>query len=63
MKRFALVALVALVLTGCDSQPEPSGAPTEARSAYTLRTYDAQYGVACYRQGTSTNNLSCVKVN
>lgn len=62
MKRILMVALLGLALAGCDSPPQPDGTPTESRSAYTLRTYDAQYKVVCYRSGQSTNNLSCVKV-
>lgn len=65
MKRNTLPVLAALLaLAGCDSRPDVNGQPTEnSKAAYTVRTVDTQYGVACYRYGSSSNNLSCVKVN
>lgn len=62
MKRLMIMALLGLVLVGCDARPGPDGTPVSTNVAYTASTYDSRYGVVCYRYATSSNNLSCVKV-
>lgn len=62
MKAIISVMLLAL-LAGCVPSPDKDGTPNSTIPAYTTSTYDSRYGVVCYRNATSSNNLSCVKVN
>ena len=61
----ALVFMVLLgtALAGCTPPPSADGTPTLTLPAYSTSTYDARYGVVCYRYTASSNNLSCVKVD
>lgn len=57
------MVLIFIALAGCAPPPSADGAPTLTSPAYTASTYDARYGVVCYRYTPSSANLSCVKVD
>ena len=60
---FAMLLLLFVVLAGCGVPPNPDGSPVSKLAAYSASTYDQRYGVVCYRYASSSNNLSCVKVD
>lgn len=62
--KYVVAVVCAMALVGCSPAPDARGSPdpAEVSPAYTTRTYDATYGVACYRFATSSYNLACVKV-
>lgn len=59
----AFMVLLLVALAGCAPPPSADGTPTMTSPAYTTSTYDARYGVVCYRYTPSSYNLSCVKVD
>lgn len=58
-----LLILLAGAVAGCVESPDKDGTPNSTLPAYSASTYDSRYGVVCYRNAVSSNNLSCVKVN
>jgi hypothetical protein len=54
------LSAVLILLAGCGPRPGTEAATDDKNNL--VVTGPDQYGVVCYRYHTSSNNLSCVKV-